>query len=98
MTLSRNYYLFPLLCCALFVAAQLLPVNYQQLMPLNRVAVGHGDWWRLISGHFVHINWTHLLFNCAVVILFQGLYRGHIGWKHWLTLVPLLCVGVSVGI
>ncbi|MDM3871312.1 rhombosortase [Porticoccus sp. W117] len=93
-----SVYLIPLLCCALFVAAQLIPVNYQQMLPLNRVAVGHGEWWRLLSGHFIHINWTHLIFNALVVILFQGLYRGFFTWRQWLVLVPLLCIGVSAGI
>ncbi|UTW46521.1 rhombosortase [bacterium SCSIO 12696] len=98
MRSSLAPYCFPLICCALFVAAQLIAPSYQQMLSLNRVSVGNGEWWRLISGHFIHINWTHLAFNGAVVILFQGLYRGFFSWKHWLILVPLLCVGVSAGI
>ncbi|MGS2723702.1 rhombosortase [Porticoccus sp. GXU_MW_L64] len=98
MKTANSHYVIPLLCCALFVVAQLLPVQYQQLLPLNRMAVGQGEWWRLISGHFVHINWTHLVFNALVVILFQGLYRGFFGWRQWLVVLPLLCAGVGASL
>ena len=91
-------YIIPMLCCALFVVCQVLPGNYQQLLPLNRVAVGHNEWWRIFSGHFIHLDWQHLLLNGLVLIIFQGLYRGYFNWRHWLVWLPLLCIGVSFGL
>ena len=41
----------------------------QQHWPIfgyDRQAVAHGEWWRLLSGHLVHNNVTHLLLNAVV--------------------------------
>ena len=98
MKLPATQFYCALLCCGLFVAAQLLPAHYQDLLPLRRVAVGDGEWWRIFSAHALHLSWLHLLLNGAVLIIFQGLYRGLFTWRHWALCLPLLTAGVSFGL
>ncbi|MBA3564019.1 MAG: rhombosortase [Gammaproteobacteria bacterium] len=31
----------------------------------DRAALADGEFWRLVTGHFVHLNWGHLLLNVA---------------------------------
>ena len=45
----------------------------------QRAAILDGEVWRLISGHFTHINWSHLLLNLAGLALIWVLGFGRLG-------------------
>ncbi|MDH3589563.1 MAG: rhombosortase, partial [Gammaproteobacteria bacterium] len=55
------------------------------------------EWWRLVSGHIVHLGWSHVLLNLAgltlVVLLFPREYRAGQWW-----ILTLACIGsISAG-
>jgi len=37
-------------------------------------SVNHGEWWRVITGQFVHTNWPHFALNIGSLILFALLF------------------------
>ena len=37
----------------------------KELLRYDRVWIGQGEFWRLISGHFAHLSWSHLALNSA---------------------------------
>lgn len=41
----------------------------------HRGAIAAGEWWRLITGHLDHLNWTHLLMNGLCLALLLALFR-----------------------
>jgi len=44
--------------------------------------------WRLLTGHFVHVNWTHALVNAAAWPLLAWLFAPQLdARRQWLTLV-----------
>lgn len=34
----------------------------------DRIAINRGEWWRLVTGHWVHFGPSHLLWNLAVLL------------------------------
>lgn len=49
----------------------------------DRAALGAGEAWRLISGHFVHLGWTHLLLNLAGLLLVWSLVGRNFDRLRW---------------
>ena len=41
----------------------------------HRGAIAGGEWWRLLTGHLDHLNWTHLLMNGLCLALLLALFR-----------------------
>lgn len=39
------------------------------LLRYQRAAIEHGEWWRWLTGHLVHLNLAHLALNLAGVVL-----------------------------
>ena len=49
----------------------------------ERVAVQSGQWWRLLSAHFVHLGVRHLLLDGAALVLLWALFARALGPKSW---------------
>ena len=56
------------------------------LLSLNRELVGAGQWWRVITGHYVHLSWPHTLLNfsgvAVVAITFIPLFKSQYPTTH----------------
>ena len=49
----------------------------------EREALRHGQWWRLLTAHLVHLGWAHLAMNAlALVLLARLLGPAQIGRAH----------------
>lgn len=60
----------------------------------ERDALLDGDFWRVLSGHVVHVSWAHLGVNLAVGALVVALFGRHLGLG-----AVLLCVaGTTAGL
>lgn len=57
------------LTVALFAALGPAPVDWV----FDRAAIADGEWWRLLSGHWVHSDGAHLGWNLAALILLGAL-------------------------
>jgi len=56
----------------------------------DRLQIENGEYWRLITGHFVHLGTTHLVLNMAglvLVWLLVGRYFGRIQWLQVLAII-----------
>ncbi|MCG6862020.1 MAG: rhombosortase [Chromatiaceae bacterium] len=47
----------------------------------DRTAIAGGDWWRLITGHLVHSDAEHALWDIAALALFGALFEGRLGGR-----------------
>jgi len=56
------------------------------------------QWWRLITGHFLHTNSTHLLLNTAGLTLLWALHGQYYQTPRYLIIFFLLCLGTSGGL
>jgi len=55
-----------------------------------------GEFWRIVSGHLVHINWKHLLINSLGLILCMAITSPRWSLKQWLSYNLLLACGISL--
>src|SRR4051794_2008646 len=53
----------------LFTGGVLAVRNFADLLGYERVKVGQGEWYRLLTGHFVHWSGEHLVWDVAVFAL-----------------------------
>jgi len=92
-------YYCPLLLTALCVLAGLLPDTVVELLQYRRSEIQAGEWWRIFSGHLVHLSWSHLAMNLLGLWLICQLFPGRRpATIHCLYRLPLLAVGTSLGL
>lgn len=80
-----------LLVLGLCFVLQLVPA---EAVYFERQAIAQGELWRLLSGHFVHLNWSHFGLNMAglfMLWLFFRHYQRQIDWLLAILLIALLC-------
>jgi len=65
---------------------------------LERALVLQGEYWRLITGHLVHLGWIHLFWNLVGVALLVRLFPDHYSLRQWLLIVLLCLLAVDVGL
>lgn len=91
-----RYWLGPSVLIALMLVMQFIGLETVRLEP--RLITEQGEWWRLLTGHLVHANASHLLMNAAGLVLCVLLTRVQWNLWGWLWRVTLLCAGVSLGL
>jgi rhomboid family GlyGly-CTERM serine protease len=67
-----------------------------EVLRYETVQIHKLQWWRFLSGHFVHANWVHYGLNMTGLILCVALTET--GWKlsQWLWRILLLALGISL--
>lgn len=91
-----GWWLLGLLIAAL-VLLSLLGEPGRLWLRYEREAVLQGDYWRLLTGHFVHGSGLHLLLNCAGLGLIAALFPHHYSLRQWLLIGLLSLVAIDVG-
>ena len=59
------------MCLGLFAAFGGTP----EALVYDRDLIAGGEWWRLVTGHLVHLNLQHLAFNCGALLALGVLYE-----------------------
>lgn len=73
----------------------LLQTGYDSLV-WDRIAIEQGEWWRVVSGHFVHLGWGHLAQNAVALIAMTAVFGGIIRFDAWLLLFAMLSLGLGL--
>lgn len=84
--------IIPALALALF-----LTPHASDLLQFDRAAVIRGELWRLFTGHLVHFDRSHLLWDAAAFAALASLLRT-LSWPRWLVLLLGSSLAISVGI
>jgi rhomboid family GlyGly-CTERM serine protease len=64
----------------------------------DRAGISGGEFWRLLTGHFVHLGWPHLFLNIAGLILVWLLCGRAYSAKVWCVIVVLVLAGIDAGL
>jgi rhomboid family GlyGly-CTERM serine protease len=82
--------------CSLLIA--LLGDGLGELLRYERSAILAGEWWRLFSGHLVHLGWSHLWLNLAGLVLVWSLVGHALSWRNWWGLIGSCMFAISLGL
>lgn len=63
----------------------------------ERTAVLAGEWWRLASGHLVHLGIAHLLLNLAGLALIGWIFGPGLRARDWLWVFLLSIITIDAG-
>ena len=53
----------------------------------DRVAIAQGEWWRLVTGHWVHSDLTHAGWDIVALLLLGSLFEARLQWRLPLSLL-----------
>ncbi|MCU7851218.1 MAG: rhombosortase [Candidatus Thiodiazotropha sp. (ex Monitilora ramsayi)] len=97
--LLSNPYHGPLAITAICTILGLLPERLQDLLQYELSAIQTGEWWRLVTGHLVHLGWEHTVMNLAGLWLIWHLFlNSEISLKSCVYWLPVLALGTSAGL
>jgi rhomboid family GlyGly-CTERM serine protease len=69
------------------VAAYLLCGAAPEAWVWDRAAIAQGEWWRLITGHWVHSDLAHAGWDCVALLLLGILFEARLRWHLPLALL-----------
>mgnify|MGYP001823772430 FL=1 len=95
-SLNRCWYLAAAVTAIAF-ALQLGGEGAREALAYNREFVASGQLWRLATGHFVHLGWTHLLLNLGGLGLVFWLVGQAYNWRQWLYVTGLSVAIIDAG-
>ena len=64
----------------------------------ERVALAHGELWRLLTGHWVHLNLRHVLVNIAGFALLWALFARDFSPRQWLLILAAAVIAIDAGL
>ena len=64
----------------------------------NRSLVEQGDIWLLLSGHIVHMNWSHWLLNMTGLAIVAFFFSSHASFRQWLLVILVAAGVISAGV
>jgi rhomboid family GlyGly-CTERM serine protease len=69
-----------------------------ELLRYQRDAIIAGEWWRLFSGHLVHLSLSHMWLNLAGLLLVWALVGKAFSLRTWWWLTGSCLLGISLGL
>jgi rhomboid family GlyGly-CTERM serine protease len=63
----------------------------------DRDGISGGQIWRTVTGHFVHLGWTHFLLNMCGLVLVWLIVGNRLGVKKWILLIAASIIGMNLG-
>jgi rhomboid family GlyGly-CTERM serine protease len=68
------------------------------LLRYDRMALAGGELWRLLTAHFVHLDFPHALLNCAGLTLMWALFARDYTPRQWLTVAAVTLAAIDAGL
>jgi rhomboid family GlyGly-CTERM serine protease len=71
---------------------------WRELLAYDRDSLRAGELWRLLSGHFVHLGWSHLLLNVVGLSLVMWLVGHAFDVLRWVLITALSIAAIDAGL
>lgn len=95
MNINNN---FVLSVIALSALAQLSLISEVDWFQFTRVDIDAGQWWRFLTGNFVHLTWRHFALNALALVVIYTLYSNCLKLNGMVFVFLLNCLSVTMGI
>jgi rhomboid family GlyGly-CTERM serine protease len=95
--LTQRRSALPVLVAVIMLVLGLHP-QWAVWMPFDRQAILAGQWWRLLSAHWVHLSLAHALGNVAGGVLLWWLFAANFTLKNILATLITASLAVSLGL
>lgn len=79
----------------ILICLLLQALGMEELLRFDRDKLDDGDYWLLLSAHFVHLNWSHFLLNMIGLMLLCYLLEPRFTTLTWVSL--LVFVSAATG-
>ena len=95
---DRGYGFALLGACALFGAIELAGDPARSALSFDRVALSSGEWWRVLTAHFVHLGVQHAVLNTLGLVLMWALFARDYSPLRWTAIYSCALLAVSAGL
>jgi len=82
----------------LLLAPALLGEAGRELLRYDRAGLAAGQWWRLVTGHWVHLDARHALLNCVGLALVWALFARDYAPRQWVAIVLASMAAIDAGL
>ncbi len=93
----KDSWLIPVLIIVISVLAALLDDLGREALRYDRVWLGQGELWRLLTGHAAHLSWSHLVLNAAGLLLVWFLVGSSYTTTSWLLIITASIAAMDIG-
>jgi rhomboid family GlyGly-CTERM serine protease len=84
--------------CALLLLIQGGGATAELLLRYDRDGLHAGEWWRLLTGHVIHLGYEHAVLDIAGLVLMWALFARDYSPRQWLLIIGLSVIGVDAGL
>ena len=95
---DRTYGLALLAAVALFLLPEIDGAPARDALSYQRAALAEGQWWRLLTAHFVHLDLEHAALNAMGLVLMWALFARDYPPLRWLAIYLGTALTVSAGL
>ncbi|RTE87494.1 MULTISPECIES: rhombosortase [Gammaproteobacteria] len=74
-----------------------LPDSWKLHFVFVRSDIEAGEWWRIITGQWMHWRFSHLAFNIAGIAMIWFLFAEHAPTRRYLLLLAVTTIGCMLG-
>jgi rhomboid family GlyGly-CTERM serine protease len=84
--------------CALLLLPVLGGDAGREALRYDRIALAAGQWWRLLTAHFVHLDFDHAALNTLGLVLMWALFARDYRPRHWLAILIGSIAAIDAGL
>jgi rhomboid family GlyGly-CTERM serine protease len=84
--------------CALLLLIQAGGAAAESALRYDRDGLRAGQWWRLLTGHVIHLGYEHAVLDIAGLVLMWALFARDYSARHWLLIIGMSGLGVDAGL
>ena len=63
----------------------------------DRAGIADGEIWRVVTGHLVHMSWSHFVLNAVGLVLVWLLVGDRFATRNWLLVIVVAIAGMDLG-
>ena len=84
--------------CLLLLLPELGGDAARAALRYERAGIASGQWWRLLTGHWIHLDLEHAALNCLGLVLMWALFARDYRPRQWGLIVLAAIAGIDCGL